>query len=80
MAVIYFGMPAHIVSGLVACHYGIVFKWPPGSVCVCVCVCAGWTEAMLLIGSEYMLKCLLVCFTRSCVCACMYMSTYGACM
>lgn len=47
MAVIFFGMPAHIVSGLVACNYGIVFEWPPGSVCMCVCVCArvcaaGW--------------------------------------
>lgn len=59
VAVIYFGMPAHIVSGLVACRYGIVFEWPPGS--VCVCVCSGWMEAMPLIGSEYMLKCIFVC-------------------
>jgi len=40
VAVIFFSMPAHIVSGLVACHYGIVFECPPSvRMCVCVCVC-----------------------------------------
>lgn len=26
-----------------------------------MCVCSGWIEAMPLIGSEYMLKCIFVC-------------------
>jgi len=31
-------------------------------VCVCVCTCVhGWMAAMLVIGSEYMLKCIFVC-------------------
>lgn len=26
-----------------------------------MCVCSGWIEAMTLIGSDYMLKCIFVC-------------------